>query len=183
LWRIKEEPYLWRRYWNDGRVLFRLLFTHVLPFAFWTWWLRLRYERRGEDLIITQSNGHDSVTVSLAGHANAWNVDKAIHAFRTAIETKKRITLDFSNTLTIDTRFLGLILMLKKKLKSGGATITFVGLSPGLQRIFRLNRLEFDPLTNASGAARSVGKELVVDATQQRKRPKRGGPIGRHRYL
>jgi N-acetylglucosaminyldiphosphoundecaprenol N-acetyl-beta-D-mannosaminyltransferase len=21
LWRIKEEPYLWRRYWNDGRVL------------------------------------------------------------------------------------------------------------------------------------------------------------------
>ena len=53
LWRIKEEPYLWRRYWNDGRVLLRLLFTHVLPFAFWTWWLRLRYERPGEDLIIT----------------------------------------------------------------------------------------------------------------------------------
>ena len=67
LWRIKEEPYLWRRYWNDGRVLLRLLFTHVLPFAFWTWWLRLRYERRGEDLIITQAYGHESVTVSLSG--------------------------------------------------------------------------------------------------------------------
>ena len=52
LWRIKEEPYLWRRYWNDGRVLLRLLFTYVLPFAFWMWWLRLRYERR-VDLTIT----------------------------------------------------------------------------------------------------------------------------------
>ena len=143
LWRIKEEPYLWRRYWNDGSVLLLLLFTRVLPLAFWTWWLQLKYERRGEDLIITQAYGHESVTVSLSGPANARNVDKAIPAFRKAIATKKRITLDFSNTRTIDARFLGLLLMLKKKLKSTGATITFVGLSPGLQRIFRLNRLEF----------------------------------------
>ena len=143
LWRIKEEPYLWRRYWNDGSVLLRLLFTRVLPLAFWTWWLRLKYERRGEDLIITQAYGHESVTVSLSGPANARHVDKAIPAFREAIATKKRITLDFSNTRTIDARFLGLLLMLKKKLKSTGATLIFVGLSPGLERIFRLNRLDF----------------------------------------
>ena len=145
LWRIKEEPYLWRRYWNDGRVLLRLLFTHVLPFAFWTWWLRLKYERRGEDLIITQAHDHESVTVSLSGPANARHVDKAIPAFREAIATKKRITLDFSNTRSIDARFLGLLLMLKKKLKSTGAAPTFVGLSPALERIFRLNRLDFKP--------------------------------------
>lgn len=89
--------------------------------------------------------------MSLSGHANARNVDKAIPPFRTAIATKKRITVDFSGTRTIDARFLGLLLMLKKKLKSDGATITFVGLSPGLQRILRLNRLEFvHTLTNAS---------------------------------
>jgi N-acetylglucosaminyldiphosphoundecaprenol N-acetyl-beta-D-mannosaminyltransferase len=143
LWRIKEEPYLWRRYWNDGRVLLFLLFTRVLPLAFWTWWLRLRYDRQGGDLIITQACGHESVTLSLSGSATARNVDKVIPAFRTAIETKKRIVLDFSNTLTTDARFLGLLLMLKKNVKSTGATITCVGLSPGLQRIFRLNRLEF----------------------------------------
>ena len=143
LWRIKEEPYLWRRYWNDGSVLLRLLFTHVLPLAFWTWWLRLNYERRGEDLIITQADGHESVTVSLSGPANARHVDKAIPAFREAIATKKQITLDFSNTRTIDARFLGLLLMLKKTLKSTGATLVFVGLSPGLERIFCLNGLDF----------------------------------------
>jgi N-acetylglucosaminyldiphosphoundecaprenol N-acetyl-beta-D-mannosaminyltransferase len=143
LWRIKEEPYLWRRYWNDGSVLLLLLFTRALPLAFWTWWLQLRYERRGEDLIITQADDHESITVSLSGPANARHVDKAILAFRKAIATKKRITLDFSNTRTIDARFLGLLLMLKKKLKNTGAAPTFVGLSPGLGRIFRLNRLDF----------------------------------------
>ena len=143
LWRIKEEPYLWRRYWNDGSVLLRLLFTRVLPLAFWTWWLRLRYERRGEDLIVTQADGHEFVTLSLSGPANARHVDQAIPAFKEAIETKKRITLDFSNTRTIDARFLGLLLMLKKTLKNTGATLVFVGLSPGLERIFRLNGLDF----------------------------------------
>jgi N-acetylglucosaminyldiphosphoundecaprenol N-acetyl-beta-D-mannosaminyltransferase len=142
LWRIKEEPYLCRRYWNDGRVLLRLLFTHVLPFAFWAWWLRLRYER-SEDLIITQAHGCDAVTLSLSGPANARDVDKAISAFREAIATKKQIALDFSNTCAIDARFLGLLLMLKKKLKNAGAAPNFVGLSPNLKKIFRLNGLDF----------------------------------------
>jgi N-acetylglucosaminyldiphosphoundecaprenol N-acetyl-beta-D-mannosaminyltransferase len=141
LWRIKEEPHLWRRYWNDGTMLLRLLFTHVLPIAFWTWWLRLKYERRKEDLIITQDADRESVTVSLSGCANVRHVGKAIPAFRKAITTKKRITLDFSNTRTIDARFLGLLLMLKKELKNTDAAPIFVGLSPGLKRIFRLNRL------------------------------------------
>ena len=146
LWRIKEEPYLWRRYWNDGRVLLRLLFADVLPLAFWTWWLRIKNERRGEDLIITtRAHGHGSVTVSLSGPADARHVDKVIPAFREAIATKKQITLDFSDTRTIDARFLGLLLMLKKKLKNTDMAPIFVGLSPQLERIFRLNRFDFKP--------------------------------------
>lgn len=33
LWRIKEEPSLWRRYWSDGVVAAGLLLTRVLPDA------------------------------------------------------------------------------------------------------------------------------------------------------
>ena len=33
LWRIKEEPALFGRYWYDGIALLRLLFTQVLPLA------------------------------------------------------------------------------------------------------------------------------------------------------
>jgi N-acetylglucosaminyldiphosphoundecaprenol N-acetyl-beta-D-mannosaminyltransferase len=142
IWRVKEEPYLWRRYWNDGLVLLRLLFTHVLPLVFWTWWLRLRHERT-EDLVIAQSHGCDTVTLSLSGPANARHVDKAISAFREAIATGKQVALNFSNTLTVDARFLGLLLMFEKTLKNSGAAPIFVGLSPGLKKIFRFNGIDF----------------------------------------
>jgi N-acetylglucosaminyldiphosphoundecaprenol N-acetyl-beta-D-mannosaminyltransferase len=142
LWRIKEEPYLWRRYWNDGRTLLGLLLTRVLPLVFWMWWLRLR-GRREQEFIITQVHGCGAVTLRLIGAASAQHVDKAISVFRDAIATNKQITLDFSNTRTIDARFLGLLLMMKKSLKRSGAAPTVVGLSPGLKRIFRLNELEF----------------------------------------
>ena len=37
LWRIKEEPYLWRRYWSDGCVLLALLMKRILPLAIATY--------------------------------------------------------------------------------------------------------------------------------------------------
>jgi len=142
LWRIKEEPYLWRRYLNDGRVLLRLLLTHVVPLALLWWWLRLR-ERYEQDLIITQAHKHESVIVSLYGPATARYVDRVIPVFRNAIATNKQITIDLSNTCIIDARFLGLLLMLRKKLKGGEEKLSFMGLSSGLKRIFRLSCLEF----------------------------------------
>lgn len=141
LWRIKEEPYLWKRYWSDGRVMLGLLFTRVLPFAFWTRWLQLRHKRR-EDFIITHDHGSETITLSLSGAANAQQVDKAIPAFREAAATRKQITLDFSNVCAIDARFLGLLLMLKKKLKADGAVPNFIGVSPLLEKIFCLSGLD-----------------------------------------
>ena len=146
LWRIKEEPYLWRRYWDDGKVLLWLLFTHVLPFAFWTWWTRIKYDRRGEKLVVTtRTCSQQSIIVSLSGPATARNVKKVIPVLSEAIATKKHITLDFSNTRSIDARFLGLLLMLNKNLKSAGATSVYAGLSAELKKIFRLNGLDFKP--------------------------------------
>ena len=142
-WRIKEEPYLWRRYWNDGRVLFRLLLTRIVPLAIWTWWLRLRDRRHEKDLVINQTYDDEFVTVSLSGLATAPYIDKVIHAFRGATASKKRIMIDFSNTRIVDARFLGLLLMLRKKLKINGVSLILIGLSPGLERIFHLNGLQY----------------------------------------
>jgi N-acetylglucosaminyldiphosphoundecaprenol N-acetyl-beta-D-mannosaminyltransferase len=142
LWRIKEEPYLWRRYWNDGRAMLRLLFTHVLPFVFWTWWMRLRHERK-QELVITQTHASETVTLSLSGPADAKHVDRAIPVFREAAATMKQVTLDFSNIQAVDACFLGLLLMLKKKLKARGAAPRFTGVSPLLQKVFYLGGLEF----------------------------------------
>lgn len=143
LWRIKEEPYLWRRYWNDGWVLVQILFARVLPLIVWTRCLQLEYGRHGQELVVRQVRGDQSITVSLCGPAIAPNVNKVIPVFRDAIGTKKRIVIDFSASRAIDVRFLGLLLMLRKKLNGNGASLTFIGLSSGLEKIFRLNGLGF----------------------------------------
>ncbi|UFZ04788.1 WecB/TagA/CpsF family glycosyltransferase [Bradyrhizobium ontarionense] len=141
LWRIKEEPYLWRRYWNDGTAMLRLLLTHVLPFVLWTWWMRRTHER-GEALTITQDYGSRAVTLSLSGPADARHVHRAVPVFRTAAASHKRIVLDLSNVCAIDARFLGLLLMLRKQLEAQGCVATFVGVSPLMARIFRFGGLE-----------------------------------------
>ena len=45
LWRIKEEPALWKRYWLDGKALILLLLTRVLPYALW----RRMHGKSGKD--------------------------------------------------------------------------------------------------------------------------------------
>ena len=108
--------------------------------------LRIKYDRRGEKLVVTtRTCSQQSIIVSLSGPATARNVNKVIPVLSEAIATKKHITLDFSNTRSIDARFLGLLLMLNKKLKSAGATSVYAGLSAELKKIFRLNGLDFKP--------------------------------------
>jgi N-acetylglucosaminyldiphosphoundecaprenol N-acetyl-beta-D-mannosaminyltransferase len=140
LWRIKEEPYLWRRYWDDGRVLISLVFTRVLPLAFWYAWLRMRYDR--QELIVVSVQRHDSITLALSGPATSRHIDKIIRAFKDAIMTGKQVIVDFSSTRSVDARFLGLVLMLRKCLANDGASPTFIGLSPGLKNLFDLNGIE-----------------------------------------
>ena len=41
-WRIREEPSLWRRYFNDGLVLVRLMVTRIVPLAVLQWYDRRR---------------------------------------------------------------------------------------------------------------------------------------------
>ena len=143
LWRIKEEPHLWRRYWNDGCALILLLFTRVLPLAVWMWRLQLSYRIRGSELTITQAADDNSIRISLNGFVVAHDVDKVIAVFRDVLATKKQITIDFSELRAADARFMGLLLMLRKILRGRGVSPICVGLSPKLKRIFRLNGLDF----------------------------------------
>lgn len=139
LWRIKEEPHLWRRYWNDGMALFKLLATCVLPLVIAARW------RRGktDDLSIHVNEGPTSVVLVLSGAAIGLHVDKAIHHFRNAIDTGKQIAVDVSMTHSVDPRFFGLFLMVRKQLAGQEMQLRFTGVSPGIRRIFRLNRFDF----------------------------------------
>lgn len=139
LWRIKEEPYLWRRYWSDGRALLKLMLTCVLPLMIEA---RLRQRKPG-GLSTKLQEGPNLCTVHLAGDAVAQNVGHAIAHFRSALNGKKQLVVDLSEVRSIDARMFGLLLMVKKTLAGRGMRLSFAGASAELRRTFRLNRFEF----------------------------------------
>ena len=138
LWRIKEEPYLWRRYWNDGLALSRLFLTCVLPMMF-----GLRWVREDAPLSITAQEDQFLVKLRLSGAATEVNVQIAINAFHQAFLANKRLVVDLSQTDVIDARFFGLLLMVRKRVERRQQALEFVGISPRLRRWFHLNRFEY----------------------------------------
>jgi len=143
LWRIKEEPYLWQRYWHDAIVLIRLLFTRVLPLAIRTRLQQIRYARGEHDLAIENRRYDNTFVFTLRGLATARQVQKAIPMFTSAVGHARNIVIDLSGVRVLDARFLGLILMLRKCLKEQGATLTLARASPTLRKLIRLHCVEF----------------------------------------
>jgi N-acetylglucosaminyldiphosphoundecaprenol N-acetyl-beta-D-mannosaminyltransferase len=139
LWRIKEEPYLWRRYWNDGTVLLKLMVTSVLPLAFDA------HRRRVvcSDLSIDAKQDTDTYIIELSGNAVHRYVNRAIDPFRLALASGKQVAVDISKIRDIDARFFGLLLMVRKHLANQGRRLVFTGVSNETRRIFRLNKFEF----------------------------------------
>ena len=84
-----------------------------------------------------------SIVIRLCGVASEQHVSKAISCFQEALARRQDIIVDLTNTRLIDARFLGLLLMLRKELKSRGARLTINGASRSIERIFRLHELGF----------------------------------------
>jgi N-acetylglucosaminyldiphosphoundecaprenol N-acetyl-beta-D-mannosaminyltransferase len=153
LWRIKEEPQLWRRYWDDGMVLLQLILTQVLPLVILARWHRMREGLKGQALLIKRAEDHKTVILSINGVATAQNLGDAVSCFQDAAAAAKHIVINFTNTRLIDARFLGLLLMLSKQLKKQQLQLSFTGVSPRITRIFRLNGFGFLLSTNAESVA------------------------------
>jgi N-acetylglucosaminyldiphosphoundecaprenol N-acetyl-beta-D-mannosaminyltransferase len=143
LWRIKEEPYLWRRYWDDGLKLLYLVLTDVLPLMVSARWERFKGANRVGQLVAELNEDNRDVSINLSGFLFARYADKAIPYFREALSTKKQIIIDVSKARGIDPRFFGLFLMLHKHMLRRGRGLMFTGVTPKIRRTFRLNGFDF----------------------------------------
>ncbi|NJL50176.1 MAG: WecB/TagA/CpsF family glycosyltransferase [Blastochloris sp.] len=143
LWRIKEEPYLWRRYFQNLLFLLRVLMTQVAPLMLAT---RLGSHRGGgldSHLHIEAIEREHDLVVELAGSATSDHISVVMDSFRSALAHNKNITIDLKKTHAIDLRFFGLLLMLRKQLTERGSSLTVQEASPALRRIFRLNGFSY----------------------------------------
>jgi N-acetylglucosaminyldiphosphoundecaprenol N-acetyl-beta-D-mannosaminyltransferase len=143
LWRILQEPLLWRRYYFDGLVLVRIIATRVLPLIGMRFWDDFRFPRHKRFLRVGRTEANESVVLSPVGFADTDHIDVVMPFFQEAMTSQKRVVINFAGTHLIDTRFLGLLLMLEKCLKGQGHTLTFEAVPPRVRRFVRFNGFGF----------------------------------------
>jgi N-acetylglucosaminyldiphosphoundecaprenol N-acetyl-beta-D-mannosaminyltransferase len=143
LWRIKEEPHLWKRYFYDGCVLLRLMMANVLPLAVSAILRRVHRDASIALGVFPAETGPRSKKILLIGDATANQVEAVIPVFREAIGDSDEVTIDVSRLRIIDARFFGFLLMIRKQTLRHGGRLRFSGVSPRIRRLFSLNGFGF----------------------------------------
>ncbi len=155
LWRIGQDPALWRRYASDSFHLLGFCLTRLIP------QLSLgrgrRANRPGTVEIQRSASGTE---LRLTGDFAAGKLQSARDAFRIAAAAGSDAVLDFSSVDRIDRSFLGLMLVLEKALLSRGATIRVAGMNKKQRLLFTRNAMNY-PEASAAPAEMRIGR---VDA-------------------
>jgi len=139
VWRIKEEPALWRRYWSDGMALVRLLTTRALPAAIDA--RRLRATSAAP--VLQESDDGQLYTLTLGG---AWR-DTTLGILRTtlarATAQPRRMHVVLRDDCSLDSAALGLLLLLYGHQSRTGMALSVDAGSASLRRTMRLQNVDF----------------------------------------
>ncbi len=138
-WRIKEDPSLWRRYWNDGLALVTILSRHLATVIGAA---RGRGAVTPAQAFVRKDEG--SSVISLSGDLVADGREPLRKAFRFATADGLDVVLDLESAGRLDASFLGLVLMLEKNLRRKGAAIRLANASRAHRRLFSANAMRYD---------------------------------------
>lgn len=143
LWRIKEEPGLWNRYFADGIALLNLLFTRVLPYALW----RFVNEPSPADLssasVEIDASRPTQLRLVLRGAWSVNNLHQLRNIFDLVLDAREGMTLDMRGVSYADSRFWGVILVLVGALERDGKTVE-VHVSNRLKNVWRFALMDID---------------------------------------
>lgn len=138
LWRIKEEPGLWKRYWADGSALLRLLLTCVLPLAMQVR-LMSRYRTVSGTLkrIETGNGRHKAIVLRLSGAWHAGNLAPLRTAIAGLYNRPVSLCLDLHAVGSVDAAFVALLLQLHVQRLRSGLPLAVEGAAGAVARVFR----------------------------------------------
>ncbi len=143
LYRIKEEPTLWKRYWNDALALFSVLTKQVLPLS------RL-CRKQGTPALTAHAEVQNSIDeqgcrLQIIGPIPAVVPEQVRSAFVSVYQQAGQVTLDLSQCSIIGSRFAGLLTLFENGLRQQQRSVRAVGLTPELQRQCQWNGLDLSP--------------------------------------
>jgi N-acetylglucosaminyldiphosphoundecaprenol N-acetyl-beta-D-mannosaminyltransferase len=124
LWRIYQEPGLWRRYFDDGRCFLSLLVRNVIPYWFWLTFLQ---PKTTTNLTIeTTTKSKNDTLIKLSGDCTHLTIPPLREVFKQAAKEKQNVVIDLKNVTVIDSAFLGLCLILYKHLKMSNLQLKLI---------------------------------------------------------
>ncbi len=134
LWRIKEEPKLWRRYTSDGLILIRLLFSRVFPYAFFIYWHRPRSIQSDSAAIELLDVGNE-ILIRLRGIWIQENLAPLRECFSNLLIADNNVRIDFEHVSYVDSAFIGLLLLFRNR-QQQGKRLSVINLRKNIRRIF-----------------------------------------------
>lgn len=146
LWRIKEEPALWRRYLSDGFSLIYIFINKVLPYRFFI--LAHEKKSKGKSSTIKIEENNETLLVTISGHLG-WHGDRKFNEIMELLfSTNKRINIVIDKNSYIDSMFIGKIFELRKNIHKSGNSIEIFTCSKKIRKIFHYNSCEYLLETN-----------------------------------
>ena len=130
LWRIYQEPVLWRRYWNDGRGMLRMFFLQVLPECIDAWSHRLGDGPPSHGL--STRTGAVEAWITLTGDWRSVPLDAVAMSLQAAIDMHQPVQVDANRLERVDARLIGLLLLAEVRVPS----LAVHGASASLRRQF-----------------------------------------------
>lgn len=140
LWRVKEQPTLWRRYLGDAWGFLKLLLMRILPYALW---LRCRINLTSIEPEIDFFHNSMGLSICLSGSLCAGKLDDLRVAFKRASELKEDVTLDLRQATYIDSAFLGLVTILRKHIIASGNALYLANVPKRLENVFYWCGMEY----------------------------------------
>lgn len=135
LWRIKEEPALWRRYAGDGATLARLLVTRVIPHA-----IHSRRSSPSEAQLaaaqLETTTDAQAVRIRLRGAWSHRNVAPLRAALAEAAGRRVGMHLDLGEVTHLDASLVALLSLCRAYCAAAGLRYRIEPVAPPVRRVF-----------------------------------------------
>ncbi len=141
LWRIKEEPALWRRYAADASALMYLIVTHVLPALAYRG-LGL-FANRNTPPRLLLDDGRIPIRLTLSGSWSEADLPLLQKTLETVTVALVDIDVDVSDLGRIDGAFIGTLMLLYGHQSRVSRGFRMLSVIPKVRRVFRMHCAEF----------------------------------------
>ncbi|MDG4560520.1 MAG: WecB/TagA/CpsF family glycosyltransferase [Candidatus Competibacter sp.] len=142
LWRIKEEPALWRRYWRDALALSGLFFGKLLPHGLWLRrWRRAGLSAVAPEVMLRQEA--DVARLLIRGVIPDPLPASMRATLQQAGELDMPLALDMTQARSFGLELAGSLLLLERALAARPRSLRVVGLSTPIKQLLNWNDLHF----------------------------------------